>query len=131
MKKQPKHKLTIDRKKWIRGVQATSKLLVKPSITHDFGGKMCCLGFACLQLTDANRRNIRGVATPCDESRALAKKIIASPLSFLINENKDANSRDCKYLMSTNDSSATTDKKKEKDISRVFGRHGIEVKFIN
>lgn len=121
-------KLTIDRRKWLRGPEGDSYLL------RGVDGKMCCLGFlgkAC-GISDAVMRDRD---TPAALSAISVRKF---PEGFTVikdvqeeRENTDA----CDKLISINDGSwgveVNSEKDREEKLKTEFKKLGIEVEFKN
>ena len=129
------HTLVIDRRKWLRnrGTEVYDSMLLDPK------GKMCCLGFACLDM-GMKRKDIKDITSPsvisCIREESEEVQEYRKSLGWLLRPGSSFNSlpmdsRDCNRLMMVNDSPTTTDKMKEHKITRIFAKHSVKVKFIN
>jgi hypothetical protein len=127
-------KLTIDRKKWLRGEGSATSLLLRRG-----DGKMCCLGFyglACgLKETD-----ILGISNPnyliagfaSVESHNRWVKAKKGGAWLFDQTNPSLWSNDCKMLMTINDAlpRCLSQKEREQKIKNIFAKHNVQVKFI-
>ena len=109
-------KLTINRKRWLRG-DGSSMLL------RSADKKMCCLGFYC-RAVGFKPREIRDLGTP----RWLVKKWDAR-LKGLVSK-RVANTAVCTELMRENDAIEVEEPFREKRIAALFKRIGVEVRFV-
>ena len=125
-------KLTIDRATWLRGEgDSESKLL------RERDGKMCCLGFYAVAC-NIPRDRILDTETPAlideeGDSRAAWNRADKSGDWLFDSENEP--SADCEELMVINDThfnqdNAIRDQEREKAITEIFAKHGVEVSFI-
>lgn len=122
-------KFTIDRKKWYRGSNYYSALLIGSNdgidrISEDVG-KMCCLGFLSLAcgLSRAQIRNVYRV----DQ---LKVRELPHNLAFLV-KSKNESSAIAKQIMSANDRSSGTNRAREQRLTNLFAKAGITVEFVN
>lgn len=112
-------KLVIDRKKW--GRTATGGNLLNNE------GKMCCLGFQC-RAVGFKPKEIRGKGMPADVDVS-AKRL--QKVAWLVDGSEGNSTVVAEKLALINDDWDTTDKQKEKAITKLFANNGIEVTFIN
>jgi hypothetical protein len=115
-------KLTIDRKRWLRGESSADSRLLR---TSDM--KMCCLGFLCLA-TGLTEDDIRQVATPGYLDAELPEQI-----KWLVEESQHGGTKSSKeagYLMTTNDTDVLDEPAREQLLTTAFARHDIAVEFI-
>lgn len=110
-------KFTIERSKWFRGQG------VDPSFLLTEDGKKCCLGFFSLAC-GLKKKHIRGIKSP----HHIPVKV-PEQMRFLI-AGKDASDASV-ALMSVNDSTVTFEKKREKQLTKLFAKEGIEVEFVD
>jgi hypothetical protein len=117
-------KLVIDRSKWLRGEGANPSALLRSE-----DGKMCCLGFYGLAC-GAKPRDIRDVSAPAD----LAGRVFPGWLTRVDSDDgcdSIANSPDAAMLMNINDEIHMSDNQRERELSEIFARHGIDVEFVD
>jgi hypothetical protein len=115
-------KLTIDRKRWLRGDRDSA--LLRPD------GKMCCLGFLGLAcgLTTADIYDIASPASVLNREKFpefLFKPDAQSEAIYMFN------SGIAKQLMNINDLLELTDSEREAQLRDIFDLHGIEVEFVD
>ena len=119
-------KLVIDRRRWLRGgsPSASSYLL------HPINGKMCCLGFAAVQV-GAQPKHIRGEANPYDVPGTFE----ATAFGWLIRrrafDNFPGHTQMCHRIILTNDDGTIEDDERERSLKKLFRKKGVVVKFIN
>lgn len=114
--------LIIDRLTWLRG-QGRSQLR---RVTD---GKMCCLGFECIQLHALTEGQITGLATPAHACAQTGARI--DDLAKLDSGNLFMNTPLCGDLMATNDDKAICDYEREAKLRDLFNKRGISPQFIN
>lgn len=121
----------VKRSEWLRGTSVDSCLLDKED-------KMCCLGFYA-QSCGLRKQDIRGISSPQECIAQNNKKWD----TFLLKESKDPwsygmpdsigfdDSKQCVELMKINDSENISDKEREKELTSLFNKAGIKVKFVD
>lgn len=117
--------LTIDRRKWGRGVEGDGKLLHRADDEID-AGKMCCLGFYA-RVCGLTSRQIVDRAMPTGVS-ATAQKLLPD---WLLLGTRMGKLPDVSFLAHINDDSTISDKVREKKITEIFAKHGIKVEFTH
>jgi hypothetical protein len=128
---------TVNRKKWLRGEGSDKSYLMDP-----ISGKMCCLGFYAKQ-SGLSKKDIESMPSPGsviqllngDEVYTNAEVICrpAKPIKWntkLIWRGQKCNSKTCDALMDANDDEDITDEVREKNLTSLFKKIGITVKFI-
>lgn len=119
-------KLIIDRDKWIRGETEERSRLLRSS-----DGKMCCLGFYS-KANGYSDDEIEGINSPCEldpSHRPPGMNWLfqsSTPGAF---PSRDA-STVCWDLMVSNDDSEITEDSREKCLSELFEKNGVEVEFV-
>ena len=113
--------ITVNRKKWARGGKNGESALLNDE------GNMCCLGFACNQISRIPKSKLEGVGMPCD---------VYDKVSFLTEINSTfINGIGDNLLARTaaeiNDDLRITDKMREYKLTRLFKSHGYKIRFIN
>ena len=112
-------KLIIDRTKWLRGEGASVSYLLREQ-----DQKMCCLGFYSIGC-GLKPSEIKNVQAP--EFRSEYEWLFE-----LFDLRIEDFSQDCYLLMKTNDQDCGIDEEaRERIITEVFAKHGVEVEFIN
>jgi hypothetical protein len=104
-------KLIIDRKKWLRGEGFMGSRLLRSG-----DNKKCCVGFYANALGFADEQ-IRDSST-----LAIVDKL--GVCDWKTKPDMDA-------LYITNDARNTSDSFKERQIKRLFAKHGVKVEFVN
>jgi hypothetical protein len=123
-KKKLKYTFTVDRKTWLRGEGSDDSKLLRES-----DGKMCCLGFACLQLGNVKKDSLKDVQVPVRIPGKERDKLLSTPLEFLISA--DNESCDIRLEMMTfNDVKGLSYKQREKQLKKLFAAKNIQIKFI-
>ena len=118
-KELPIEKLTIDRKRWLRGET--------DSVLRNKKGLMCCLGFYCLRKR-FKVADILDVTSPSDVIYING----TTRLDRLIVLDDDADDNAvCNNLMIINDNTDISDKQRERRITQLFKKINVEVKFVN
>lgn len=127
--KKPK-KVVINRKKWLRGCGTSASSLLDGKT-----GKMCCLGFWCLQ-AGIPRKQIKDVSSPAD----LINKGVSS-VSGLSYESKNItgftcgltqNNTTCIKMMQTNDDKYIDDEERERTLKRLAKKNlNVTLEFID
>jgi hypothetical protein len=121
------YKLTIDRNTWLRGEGGDDSFLLR-----EVDGKQCCLGFlgfAC----GATRKQLIGARTP-SVSRVL--DIFNKDLGkfLFVSDHWNEFSKDAEELMYINDRLPeyfSSETEREKQLTEIFARNGIEIEFVN
>lgn len=115
-------KFVIDRKKWLHGEGAeVSKLL------REYDKKMCCLGFYCEALGH-KRKYLNGLSAPQELNNRFDTKSLVP--KWLIGRGMHISaSNDTASLMTINDSERISNERREKGITKIFAKHGVEVVF--
>jgi len=113
-------KLTISRKRWLRGEGAGQSYLLRPD-----DKKMCCLGFY-LRSCGVSAKEISGKGSPT-EIKQLPKQ--AEWLSVELVEDPLRTSDSCGLLMTHNDNIGG--KNKEAAIKELFASHKVDVTFVD
>jgi hypothetical protein len=119
-------KLIIDRQKWLRGEGET-----KSSLLRGEDGKMCCLGFLGIECGIESER-LQDVGAPEDIPRDANESLLEiwKEASFLFVDNI-YRSMASVQLMETNDDTSISDQERERRLSDIFSKHGVEVEFID
>ena len=110
-------KLTIERKRWLRGDDGEKSRL----LTH--GGTMCCLGFFA-RACGYSEEEILDVSTPLGTTEARWP-------AWIFRAEDNGHSQDVFRLISVNDSSVTSEAERERVIAATFAKHGVEVEFVD
>ena len=129
-KELPIEKLTINRKRWLRGQ--------KDSVLRNEEGLMCCLGFYCL-LKKFKISDIFNRSAPEEVLKRTRVDVInkTTKLGRLLidNDNEEGkiinNNEVCNDLMICNDNTDISDKQRERRITQLFKKINVEVKFVN
>lgn len=121
-------KFTIKRSKWSR---APSMLNAPGNWENSLlnpDGTKCCLGFYA-DSCGLQSKDIKCVSSPMQVINIQNKNWDTFLTENLGNE-YEYNAKDCVELIDINDDPTTTDKFKEKQIAKIFEKHGVKVKFI-
>lgn len=113
-------KLVIDRSRWLRGEGDDRSLLLR-----ERDSKMCCLGFYSLAL-GFDEEDIREYASP-DE---VDGEVEYPEWMYRDDGHCDMLSRDVVDLMVVNDAKSIWDPDRERSITSIFARNGVEVEFV-
>lgn len=105
--------ILIDRTKWLRG-QDNGTLL-------NDEGKMCCLGFLCHQLR-ISKKNLLNIGMPDELSENFT---LPEWLRVEGNSNSDV-----AFAARRNDSTTIEDVQREREIKKIFKKHGLIAKFF-
>jgi hypothetical protein len=117
-------KLVISEKKWLSG-EYLKKYRNSPSkLLNRQETRMCCLGFAAIQLCGANPRDIKNKACPEDVAEIFQKK-----LPWLLKENGSDSPVGLK-LMKENDNTDIDMNTRKSRIAALFAEHGVKVVFV-
>ena len=113
--------LIIRRKKWLHGKVSGSMLL-------NDKGKMCCLGFYAQQIGGLKPNQILGMRAP----ESLGKLSLRTLRKLVYKDgNGEANNTDhCYTLMSVNDDHKIGDKRRERQLTDLFKKIKVAVKFV-
>lgn len=113
--------LVIDRRKWLRGGK---------SVLRTGDGKMCCLGFACIQ-SGLSEKDIENLTTP-------SKITCSFEDTFNLITDYDNNSNNipidsefADQAMFINDDDSIFDTEREEELVNLFSKNNIDLKFIN
>ena len=122
--KSPITKLTIDRKRWLRGTG--SGLLLDRS-----NNKMCCLGFYSIAC-GLPKKLITNHGCPAD-IEMIYDMPLPEPMQWLrsMDFGRVKSSQLADKLMRANDKISLDPEVREERITRYFAKKGIEVEFIN
>ncbi len=129
-------KVIVDRKEWYRGNGfAYSALVVDKD--KDAIGKMCCLGFACMQLEGIPKEDINGVVMPWHyalkkqgfnhDTNDIPNGTYVLKATFRHSLFHDAD--ELEKIGLEND--AMFDDNKEDKLKELFLKAGVELEFIN
>lgn len=117
-----KHKLVIERAKWLRGSGDSMMLMPAAGYSEGSAGKMCCLGFAAIQLAGLEPRDIEGDYNPN------AEMCHGTPMEPFCHYAHDYDPGS--IAMRVNDDVNMPEEKREEHLTRLFAQHDIEVEFI-
>lgn len=137
-----RRKLTIDRQRWIRGQPGSQLLIDEPGITEIDSpaippgrnhGKMCCLGFAALELgyTPDEIRNRPSPKSVVDGGHKDLFTLARLTEPYVEHPDFVNNTNTCQTLMFTNDRTDISNAEREATLVRIFAELGIDVEFIN
>jgi hypothetical protein len=130
-------KLTIQRSKWYRGNEGThSRLLISEAAPPTQRLKMCCLGFLAKAL-GASDDDIVNQTEP--ENCPSVFKAGAPWLLYEEGERILINSEDAHTLIKLNDIPLhnrercllNSEEEREREISAIFAKHDVQVKFVD
>lgn len=116
---------TVKRSKWLRGMDG--------SVLFDsYSEKMCCLGFLarkCGLSTD----EINDLATPEEANDYSDNKKFAAKAPYLFSDDYgyNVNSDLCLKAMKVNDNPKLSNKKREEQLKKIFGKAGVEIRFVS
>lgn len=114
-------KVVVDRKTWLRGEGGENSYLKRDD------GKMCCLGFACVQ-AGLDKDDIAGRYSPAD----VIERGIRLPAGvFSLVSPSGSDSQVCESLMLTNDDKHYLDEEREAKLITLGKEVGLEFEFIN
>jgi len=117
------NKLTIDRSKWYRGDGHKYSRLLIADVTGapaDALGKMCCLGFACLQLGGKTKEDIADLSRP--------EGLENTPMSTL--DSDCLPTTNLNEIVDVNDDPTYTEEAREAALIELFAKENIAVKFL-
>jgi hypothetical protein len=121
-----KVKVTIRRKKWLRGTPSSSMC--------NKSGAKCCLGFIA-SACGIDREDILEKADPADVVRDLLSngKSVPDEFMHLINVSKHGvfNSKQVANAIELNDEIGYTPKKREKELKKLLNKIGYDVTFTD
>lgn len=130
-------KVKVSRRKWTRGGLFDTGLLVEKGELGE--GRMCCLGFACLQM-GVRRKVLTGLAMPDDilladettyngvEATEKEKQLVRK--SALIAKNGKKNSKLTERAAAINDNDYMPDAVREKKLKTLFRKFGHTITFV-
>lgn len=124
-------KVVVSKRKWLRGGGSLySGLLMSGGGSLNSGllvsGNMCCLGFACLQATNATELDLRNVREPS----GIPDLVRNSKLKKLVDSN-GGNTTICIKLMKLNDNPQIDDDSRMKALKKMGVRAGIKFMFVS
>lgn len=125
MAKRKPLKVVVKRSRWLRGGH-NGKGEAAASYLRDMEGHMCCLGFACR----AARIPVSEITHVCTPSALTSRIRIPASLEGLIREGY-LDSSGCDALMGRNDRPKQHPKSKEKEITELGRKVGIEFSFVD
>lgn len=113
--------LTINRKKWLRGLDEGALLADEGFGKHE--GKMCCLGFACLRL-GVPREALLGQTMPYElKSFKLPKWLTTEAGDGVLGTRLND-------VVILNDNPKISNKEREKGVRQFFKANGVSVRFV-
>jgi len=124
-------KLTIQRSKWLRGEGPGQSYLIRRT-----DQKMCCLGFFGLAC-GLNPERMTDVGSPIGIPLMLKEtysKVWSSKVpeaKFLFSAGGGGHSESANDLMNVNDNNNLTESDREREITAIFAKNGIEVVFTD
>lgn len=133
-------KLTIDRKRWLRGEGSEVSALLRKN-----DGKMCCIGFYALQV-GYTPTDIEDIQTPPSLSQQGAElkpdmlRLVTEQLNYQLKKpyhTRYLANEVCADLMEINDrvdnglDGAFPEEEREERIRKLFAKIDVEVEFIN
>jgi hypothetical protein len=113
--KKKRHSFTVYRRCWLRGEGFGTSMLLRSA-----DDKLSCLGFACLQLGELTKDDIRDLWSPIQ----IQEKLSASPHGQFLGLIDNVY-----HLQYLNDQSNINDKVREERFKLCFLRHNVEVVF--
>jgi hypothetical protein len=126
--------VVIDRTKWGRADYEPQNGVARPGSLLDKHGKMCCLGFVCIQL-GLPEEDIEGMSYPYEVAYNYAKQGKKEAMGlidfYLLTESgMIINNRLSKAAAAINDDHTLTDAQKEEALTKIFSDGGHSIEFV-